>query len=172
MERILIIGCGGSGKTTLARQLGEITGLPVVHLDQIFWSPGDWHHLSQQYFDDALALELEKPQWIMDGNYDRTLEKRLEQCDAVIYLDFPMLISFFGWIGRVTGNWGKAREDMAPGCKEWFDPEMAVWIWKFNRENRKKYYKILETAAGKKVWILKNRRQVKKFLRDLEKELS
>ena len=82
MERIMIIGCGGSGKSPLARQLGEKTGLPVIHLDQIFWSPGNWNHLERDAFDELLRQELEKPQWIMDGNFDRTMPARIAKCDT------------------------------------------------------------------------------------------
>ena len=112
MQRIMIIGSGGSGKTTLARQLGEKTGLPVVHLDQIWWSPGNWKHLEREEFDALLQKELEKPRWILDGNYNRTMEPRLERCDTVIYLDFPRLVSFTGWLRRVIKNRGRARPDM------------------------------------------------------------
>ena len=92
MQRIMIIGSGGSGKTTLARQLGEKTGLPVVHLDQIWWSPGNWKHLEREKFDVLLQKELEKPQWILDGNFNRTIEARLAVCDTVIYLDYPRIV--------------------------------------------------------------------------------
>ena len=118
MQRIMIIGCGGSGKSTLARRLGEKTGIPVVHLDQIWWSPGNWKHLEREEFDVLLAKELEKPRWILDGNYNRTLELRLEWADTVIWLDYPRIVCLWGWIGRVLKNWGHAREDMAPGCSE------------------------------------------------------
>ena len=167
MERIMIIGSGGSGKTTLARQLGEKTGLPVVHLDQIFWSPGNWKHLEREEFDALLEEELKKPQWILDGNYNRTLEPRLEKCDTVIYLDFPRLVSFTGWLRRVIKNRGRARPDMAPGCGEWFDPEMAKWVWTFNKKNRARYHQILAAQTDKTVRIFTSRRQVKRFLDSL-----
>ena len=168
MERVMIIGSGGSGKTTLARQLGEKTGLPVVHLDNIWWSPGNWKHLEREAFDALLARELEKPRWILDGNYDRTLEPRLEKCDTVIYLDFPRLVAFTGWLGRVIKNWGHAREDMAPGCAEWFDPEMAKWVWDFNKRNRARYHELLSRLEGKTVHIFTTRRQVRTFLNALK----
>ena len=164
MERIMIIGCGGAGKSTLARALGEKTGLPVVHLDQIWWAPGNWQHVSQEEFDAALMLEIEKERWILDGNFNRTLELRLERCDTVVYLDFSRFRCLFGWMGRVIKNWGHARPDMAEGCAEWFDPEMAGWIWNFNRENRRRYYELLNSLEGKRVYILKNRRAVRRFL--------
>ena len=167
MERIIIIGCGGSGKSTLARQLGEKLNLPVIHLDQIWWAPGNWQHLEREEFDRRLMQELEKPRWIMDGNFNRTIEARLEQCDTVIYLDMNRLVCLKSWLGRVIQNWGHARPDMAEGCKEWIDPEFAAWIWNFNKNNRKRYYELLEQQKEKKVLIFKNRRQVAKFLESL-----
>ena len=164
MERIIIIGCGGAGKATLARALGEKTGLPVVHLDQIWWAPGNWQHLEREEFDSRLFEEMEKPKWILDGNFNRTMEPRLEKCDTVIYLDMPWYVCMKNWIGRGIKNWGHARPDMAPGCNEWFDPEMAGWIWKFNRQNRKRYLRLLAGLEGKKVYILRSRREVKAFL--------
>ena len=167
MERIMIIGCGGSGKSTLARALGEKTQIPVVHLDQIWWSPGNWQHLEQEEFDMRLEEAVEEPHWIIDGNFNRTMQMRLERCDTVIYLDFPAVVCLLGWIKRVVTNWGKARPDMAEGCGEWFDPEFAGWILRFNRTYRKEYRKLLADLDGKTVLIFKNRYQVRKFLRDL-----
>ena len=167
MERVMIIGCGGSGKTTLSRILGEKTGLPVIHLDQIFWSPGNWKHLERTEFDRLITEEMEKPQWILDGNYSRTIELRLEKCDTVIYLDYNRFVCIWGWMKRVIKNWGTARPDMGPGCNEWLDPEFAKWLWTFNRKNRKKYHEILSHQAGKEIYIFKNRRQLQKYLDQL-----
>ena len=164
MERIMIIGCGGSGKSTLARQLGEKTGLPVVHLDQIWWAPGNWKHLEREEFDRRLMAELEKPQWILDGNFNRTIEPRLERCDTVVYLDMNRIVCLKNWIGRVIKNRGHARADMTEGCAEWFDPVMGRWIWNFNKNNRVRYYELLRNQEGKRVYILKSRRAVKQFL--------
>ena len=163
----MIIGCGGAGKSTLARKLGEKTGLPVVHLDQIFWAPGNWQHLEEEEFDARLMEQMEKPRWILDGNFNRTMELRLSFCDTVIYLDYPRLVCMKNWLGRVIKNWGHAREDMAEGCGEWLDPEMAKWIWNFNKKNRKRYYTLLENARDKNVVILKSRRLAEKFLESL-----
>ena len=168
MERVMIIGCGGAGKSTLARALGEKTGLPVVHLDQIWWSPGNWQHLEQEEFDERLRRELENPRWILDGNFNRTMEPRLVKCDTVIYLDMNRFICMKNWIARVIKNWGRARADMAEGCAEWFDPEMAGWIWNFNKNNRQRYYRLLSEQQGKSVYILKNRKEVNAFLNKLD----
>ena len=164
MERIMIIGCGGAGKSTLARALGEKTGLPVVHLDRIFWSPGNWEHLGKAEFDALLITEVQKDKWIIDGNYNRTLELRMARADTVIYLDFSRWACLMGWLKRVITNWGKARPDMAPGCNEWFDPEFVGWIWKYNRDNRQRNYEMIAQYPNAKPIILKNRRQVRKFL--------
>ena len=167
MERVIIIGCGGAGKSTLARKLGEKTGLPVVHLDQIWWEPGNWKHMEREAFDVRLRAELEKPRWILDGNFNRTLEARLAQCDTAIYLDYPRLLCLKNWIGRVIQNWGHARADMAEGCNEWFDPEMAKWIWQFNSKNRNRYYELLNHAQGVQVHVFRSRRETERFLKNL-----
>ncbi len=167
MNRILMIGCGGSGKSTLARKLGQATGLPVVHLDQIYWSPGNWQHLSEEEFDAALAMELQKPQWIMDGNFHRTLPLRLDACDTVIYLDYSRLICLWSVFKRVLSNYGKTRADMAPGCAERFDMEFMKWIWNFNRNHRKELYQLLSRYPDVQVHILKSRRQGEQLLKEV-----
>ena len=164
MERVMIIGCGGAGKSTLARKLGEKTGLPVIHLDQIFWSPGNWQHLEKEEFDTLLIQEMEKSAWILDGNYNRTMELRLEKSDTIIYLDYSRYMCLLQWFKRVITHWGKARPDMAPGCSEWFDPEFIKWIWNFNKNYRKHYYEMLSAQKEKTVYIFRNRRQLNRFL--------
>ena len=166
MERVMIIGCGGSGTRTLARALGKDRGIPVVHLDQIWWSPGNWQHLEREEFDSRLMKIIEEPLWIIDGNFNRTITVRLERADTVIYLDYNRIICLLHWMKRVIQNWGHARDDMAPGCTEWFDPEFASWIWSFNRTHRKEYYELLRNQHGKAVYIFKNPRQTAKFLKN------
>lgn len=75
--RILIIGCGGSGKSTLAKQLSERLNIPVIHLDRLYWKAG-WKTISDEKFDELLLEELLKDSWIIDGNYNRTLQWRLK----------------------------------------------------------------------------------------------
>ena len=163
MNKILIIGCGGSGKSTLARALGEKLHIPVVHLDKLFWRPG-WVHISRDEFDTVLERELAKDSWIIDGNFDRTIPRRLEFADTVIFLDFNRLVCVAGVLRRIVTTHGTVRPDMGEGCPERFDREFLRWVWNFNRDKRDKIYRLLETAENVNVHILKNRRQVQKVL--------
>ena len=163
MERILIIGCGGSGKSTLARQLGEKTGLPVVHLDKLFWHPG-WVESTQEEMDEKIRAALQEPRWIMDGNFNRTLSMRMAACDTIIYLDFSRVACLRGVIKRVLTTHGTVRPDMGDGCPERFNLEFLKWVWNFNKDNRERYYRLLNEAEGIETIVLKNRRAVKRFL--------
>ena len=166
MKRVMIIGCGGSGKSTLARLLGEKTGLPVVHLDQLFWRPG-WEPVSRDAFDRLHREALLREMWIMDGNFDRTMAERIERCDTVIYLDFSRFACLLGICKRILTSYGKVRPDMGEGCPERIDLEFLQWVWNFNQNKREKIYRLLDRHKDKKIYILKNRRGVKKFLQSL-----
>ena len=163
MNRIVIIGCGGAGKSTLARQLGEKLKLPVVHLDKLFWKPG-WVEVTRDEFDALHRQELAKEKWIMDGNFNRTIPERLDRCDTVIYLDFSRFACIRGVLKRVATTHGRVRPDMGEGCPERFDFAFLKWVWNFNKEKRKTYYSQLSELSHAQVIILKNRRQMKKFL--------
>ena len=167
MERILIIGCGGAGKSTLARQLGEKLNLPVVHLDKLFWHPG-WVESTKEEIDEKILLELEKERWIIDGNYTRTLPQRLQHCDTVIYLDFSRFACLLGIAKRILTTYGTVRPDMAEDCPERFDLDFLKWVWNFNKKHRENNYRLLNEAEGKETIVLKNRRAVKQFLKQLD----
>jgi adenylate kinase family enzyme len=167
MERIMIIGCGGSGKSTLAQQLGEKTGLPVVHLDQLFWTPG-WVSVSKEEFDRRHREALAREKWIMDGNFDRTIPERITRCDTVVYLDFSRFACLMGVAKRILTTYGKVRPDMGEGCPERFDWEFLQWVWNFNKNKRERNYRLLKNAQGIQVIILKNRRQVRRFLTEIQ----
>ena len=159
----MISGCPGSGKSTLARALGERLDLPVVHLDRLWWKPG-WENVSQEEFDKRLSNAVNMEKWIIDGNFSRTVETRLEKCDAVIYLDFSRWLCLWGMLQRVLGSYGKVRPDMSPGCPERFDREFVKFIWDFNKNNRVRNYTWIAKAKHAQAIVLKNRRDVKRFL--------
>ena len=167
MERIIIIGCGGAGKSTLARKLGEVLDLPVVHLDKLFWKPG-WVETTAEEFDALLAQELAKDQWIMDGNFNRTMPERMKRCDTIIYLDFSRFACLMGVLKRIITTYGKVRPDMGEGCPERIDLEFLKWVWNFNKNKRESYYKLLNEAENVETIVLKNRRAVKLFLKSLK----
>ena len=100
MERVLVIGCPGAGKSTFARALQGATGLPLYYLDQLFHLP-DGSHVSQADFDEGLAAILKAPRWIIDGNYQRTLAPRLARCDTVFLLDYPLSVCLAGAAARI-----------------------------------------------------------------------
>lgn len=165
MEQILVIGCPGSGKTTLAKSLASKLDLPLVHLDALFWRDG-WKNLSAGEFDKLLEKELEKPRWIIDGNYNRTLITRLRRADTVIYLDYPRRICLAGVIGRYFKNRGKTRSDIGGNCPEKLDFPFLKFVWEFNKKYRK-FYRELLAGSGIKAYIFRSRRQTRAFEKSL-----
>lgn len=165
--KIVIFGCGGSGKSTLARQLGAILHIPVIHLDQLYWRPG-WQHVTDQEFDEILHEKLAAENWIMDGNFSRTLPLRLEHSDIAIYLDFSRLTCIRGVIGRVIRYYGRTRPDMGADCPDKFDLEFLSWVWSFNRKNRSRYYQMLNELQGREVHILRKRREIKRLIKTFQ----
>lgn len=165
MQRIIIIGSCGAGKSTLAIKLAQKLNLPLVHLDKLRFI-GNWQERPREEFDKLLLAELEKPRWIIDGNYNRTIPLRMQHCDTVIFLDFPRLVCMWGVMKRVIKYHGRTRPDMGGECRERFDPEFMKYVWDFRKKHRKRYLEMLANATDKKVIILKNRRQVKKFLEE------
>lgn len=167
MKRILIIGNAGSGKTTFAMALAEKTGLPLVHLDKLFWR-GKWEMLPKEEFDPLLQTELEKEEWIIDGNFSRTLPHRLKYCDTVFYFDFPAALCLWGITKRVFKNYGKTRVDMGGECPEYFDRQkfdLYKAVIGFNKKHRKKYHRLLAAEKNKNIIVFKSRRDVKKYLK-------
>lgn len=163
MKRVLVIGGNGSGKSTFSKKLGEKTGLPVVHLDKIFWC-GNWEYVSREEFDILLNAELEKEEWIIDGNFERTLEKRIQFCDTVFYFDFSTVQCLLGVTERVIKNYGKTRENMGENCPERFDFEFYKAIFRFNRKNRPRTKALLEKYKPETI-VFKNRKQAEKYLK-------
>ena len=134
-SRITIVGSPGAGKSTLAIQLGALLDLPVVHLDQLWWRPG-WVEVVQEAFDTELARVVATDQWIIDGNYSRTLDVRLARSEAAIMLDFPRLLCLYRSLKRAVMYRGVVRPDMAPGCPEKVDAEFLRFVWDYPTRSR------------------------------------
>ena len=161
-KRILLIGCPGSGKSTLAKKLGQKTGLPVIHLDTIYWLP-HWERRPTEEFESILKEELEKETWIIDGNYNRTLDLRISYCDLIIYLDIPRRVCLWSVIKRRIQYANKTREDMQKECNEVIDYSFISYVYRFNKTHRKRYYELLENVE-KEFLIIKKKKDIDKLL--------
>ena len=169
MERILIIGGNGCGKTTLAQKMGLKLKLPLIHLDVLYWRDNS-SNASKDEFDELLMKELLKPKWIIDGNMNHSIPLRLKYCDTVIYMDFSRMMCVYGALRRLVKNYGKSRFDMGGYCPEKIDKEKIRFIktiWNNDKTNRKCFYDMLNKESSIKKIVLKNRGQVNEFLRRL-----
>ena len=128
MNRIVIIGCPGAGKSTFARKLAAKTGLPLYYLDMI-WHRADRTVIGREEFDRQLDTLVMEDEWIIDGNFARTLPKRLAHCDTVVFFDLPLEVCIEGAKSRL----GKERVDM-PWVDDEMDPEVLQWIIDFPRD--------------------------------------
>ena len=135
MKRVAIIGSGGAGKSVFARELGERTALPVIHLDRLYWKPG-WVEPPQDAWQATHAELLEPERWIIDGNYGSTMETRLAAADTVIFLDLPRLVCLWGAMQRHWRHRKGGRPDMVPGQRERIDLEFFMWILRYPERNR------------------------------------
>lgn len=161
-RKILIIGCPGSGKSTFARKLRDVTGLPLYYLDMI-WHKPDQSTISTLEFDRQLKEILMKDCWIIDGNYSRTLAVRLQHCDTVFFLDFPVELCLSGAASRI----GKTREDL-PWHETELDPEFRQYILDFPKENLPEIYDLLEKYGKEKdIFIFKSREESETYLKDI-----
>ena len=160
-NKILIVGCPGSGKSTFARRLQEKTGLPLICLDNLWWR-ADGTHISRDEFDRALGEALRGERWIMDGNYSRTYEVRIRACDTVIFLDYPEDVCMAGIVARV----GQARPDM-PWIETTLDPELVAQVQNFARDNRPVLLSLLQKYAEKQVLIFTSRQEAARWLSEL-----
>ena len=140
----------------------------MVHLDKLFWKPG-WVEETPEEFDRKLAVELENPRWIMDGNFNRTMPQRVAKCDTIIYLDFSRVACLLGVLKRVITTYGTVRPDMGEGCPERVDLEFLKWVWNYNRDKRERNYQLLNEAENVETIVLKNRRMVRCFMQSLER---
>lgn len=172
MKRIAVVGSAGSGKSTVARHVGAITGLEVVHLDSLYWRPG-WVATPEEEWRQTVAVVAARDSWIIDGNYGRSMAIRLDRADTIVFMDFPRLTC----VWRVFKRWlmyrGKTRPDLAPGCPERLDWEFVKWVWGYRHRSRPSVLERIERrSAGSEVFVLRTQVEVDRLLDGLRREAS
>lgn len=164
MKKVVIIGSGGAGKSTLARQLSEKLSIDVYHLDKLFWQP-NWVLSSRERQREIQSNLVKMESWIIDGNYGSTFDIRLPAADTIIFLDIPRVICVYRAFKRVLQYRNRTRPDMGEGCKERFDLEFFKWIWDFPKKRRPELIKILDDlSAEKRIIVLSSLKEVKAFI--------
>ena len=160
MKKILVIGCPGSGKSTFSRQLHAILEIPLFHLDLLNWN-ADKTTVTKELFHKRLNEVLKKESWIIDGNYSSTMEKRLEYCDAVFFLDYPTEICLAGLNERK----GKVRTDM-PWVEDIdeVDEDFISFVKEYSTVNRPKVLELLSLNVSKDIFIFRNRDEANDYI--------
>ena len=157
-NRIIVLGSPGSGKNCLARSLHQRTGLPLFHLDNIWWKP-DRTHISRGEFDSRLLTVLQGEKWIIDGDYSRTYEVRFSFCDTVVFLDY----SEEDCMNGITARIGINRPDI-PWTEDQLDPELVEQVMNYHRDNRPEVYRLIEKYPDKQVLIFRTRAETEEWL--------
>ena len=160
-NRVIILGCPGSGKSTLAVQLHRRTGLPLFHLDNVWWN-ADRTHVTREEFDSRLEAILRGERWIVDGDYARTYEPRFRACDTVVFLDCGREECLRGIAERV----GAARTDI-PWTEDRLDPALAELVVRYRAENRPKVFALMEKYPDRQALVFRTREQAQAWLAGL-----
>ena len=163
MKKVLVIGSGGAGKSTFVRRLGAVTGIEVIHLDQLYWQP-NWVRSANEDWQKVISKLLEKDAWLMDGNYSRTMEMRFAAADTIIFLDLPRIVCLYRILKRAAKYRNKNRPDMAEGCAERFDWEFVKWVWNYPQQTKPKIENLLERFADKTIVRLRSKTEAETFL--------
>ncbi len=169
MQRVVVIGCMGAGKSIFSERLSRLTGLKLYHLDRLFWNPGgtgkerkEWQQIQEEIVAGS--------SWIVEGNYGATIDVRLKRADTAIFLDFSTLSCFMGVVKRaVLSRIGiEKRHDIVAGCNERLDTKFLRYAWSFNKKHRKGILKGLSSYPNVELIVLKKRKDADRFLREIE----
>lgn len=169
MKRVLVIGCGGSGKSTFTKKLHQATGLPAIHLDKHYWHP-NWVESTPEEWEQRVRRLIAEPKWIQDGNYGGTMDIRFERADTIIYLQTPSWKCVWRVFWRTVKNHGKTRIDMPAGCPERFQWKFLHYVAMYNKTRHPGILKRLEAVADTKaIHILTSNREQSQLLERVKK---
>lgn len=158
MKKIIVIGCPGSGKSTFSKELHKKIDIPLFHLDMMYWNE-DKTTVDKEIFLEQLNNTLQKEAWIIDGNYSSTMELRLQACDTVFFLDYPL-----SWcLDGIKSRKGKPRTDL-PWIEAEDDAEFLEFIKNYNSVSRPTVLKLLEKYSSKNIFIFRERNEAVEFL--------
>ena len=160
-RRVAVIGCPGGGKSTFSRRLRDLTGLPLYHLDAIYWRD-DRTHLSREEFYPLMQEIIARDEWIIDGNYGSTVEWRIGAADIVFFLDFPAEVCLAG----VRARRGQARSDI-PWVEEGEDEAFMEFIAAFETESRPRILELFEKYPDQVVVTFSSREEAERYLEGL-----
>ena len=162
MKRILVVGPSGAGKSELSRKIKRKLNIPLIHLDNIFWKE-DKTHIPREEFDQKLDEILRQDEWIIDGDYSRTYEVRMQAADTIIFLDYPLDVCLKGVESRV----GKVRLDI-PWVEDEFDPDFKEWIIRWFDDTLPILKSLLEKYKDTKdILVFESREEGDKFIENL-----
>jgi adenylate kinase family enzyme len=157
MERVAILGCSGSGKTRAAHELARRTGLPIVHLDVLFWRPG-WVPADEAQARAALEAAVAEPRWILDGNFlGDAPDGRFARADTVVFLDVGRLRCLARVLRRLVRDRRRRRPDLPEGCGETLSPALLRWIWRYPHQERPAVLALLERLEATGVAVYRVR---------------
>lgn len=173
MQRVLVMGSSGSGKSTFSKRLSKVTGIPMVSLDALFWKPG-WVEGDRAEFRQRLIEAVLQPRWIMDGNYTSHLvAERRGASDTVIWFDLPRRTCVLGIVTRIARGYGHVRSEMAEGCPEKIDFEFFRYVWTFRQKQRPKLLAWFEGLRSDQTLVTFTRRdQADRYLINLASATS
>lgn len=166
----MIIGQPGSGKSTMARLLGERLGLPVYHMDRdVFWLPG-WQERAEDDRLHCIRTIIAQPAWVFEGYNSSTFQLRAERADTLIWLDTPLGLRLVRVVRRTLTGLGTTRQDLADGCPERLSgmPEFLWYILKTARRNKAKAAAFFDGFTGHK-YRLATLADVRRFLSTVQR---